>query len=85
MDTAFVRPIFNKLHEIFSDWVLLNVKPLGGVLFGTAKSMMPATRLKLPIGSPMPPSEITLPKRNPFLDGKRKIVRRAKRMKMVGH
>jgi hypothetical protein len=50
MNCASVRPIFSPLHKPFSHWILLKIKPLREMLFSVSKAVVPAARLKTPIG-----------------------------------
>jgi hypothetical protein len=69
MDTPFVEPVVDARDQTLSDRVFLHVKPLLPVVLAIAQPMMPAARLKFPIGIFMLPAKLAFPVGDPLLDG----------------
>ena len=84
-DSSFERPILDTLAEMFSNRVLLHIKPFRRVAFVVAKPMMPSARLKMPVRLLVLQRELTFPIGNPGLDSEPKILRGTKAVEMIGH
>jgi hypothetical protein len=85
MHRAFERPVLNLFHQLFANWIFLNINPFGRIMLTFPQTMMPAAWLKTPVYAPVPPPECPFPKSDPLLNRERQIARCAKRTEMVWH